>query len=107
MKCLYLFPVVCGIVLAGLLACPADEKADKHGDKKLDSGEKSKCAAVRQLQLTGVFAHKARGVPLRFFLGTPDKAAPRLAQSSGRLPQKALQHGLDLARAQGFLQGRG
>jgi plastocyanin len=34
MKCLYLFPVVCGIVLAGLLACPADEKADKHGDKK-------------------------------------------------------------------------
>ena len=27
-KCLYLFPVVCGIVLAGLLACPADEKAD-------------------------------------------------------------------------------
>jgi plastocyanin len=34
MKCLYLFPVVCGIVLAGLLACPADEKADKHRDKK-------------------------------------------------------------------------
>ncbi len=34
MKCLYLFPVVCGIVLAGLLACPADEKADKNGDKK-------------------------------------------------------------------------
>ena len=34
MKCLYPFPVVCGVVLAGLLACPADEKADKHGDKK-------------------------------------------------------------------------
>ena len=34
MKCLYLFPVVCGIVLAGLLACPADDKADKNGDKK-------------------------------------------------------------------------
>jgi len=28
MKCVYLFPVVCAMVLAGLLACPADEKTD-------------------------------------------------------------------------------
>ena len=34
MKRLSLFPVVCAIVLAGLLVCDAAETADKNGDKK-------------------------------------------------------------------------
>src|SRR5467141_592258 len=34
MKCLYSFPVVCAMGLAGLVACPADENSEKSGAKK-------------------------------------------------------------------------
>ena len=36
MKCVYLFPVVCAMLLAGLLACSANEKTNKNGDKKIE-----------------------------------------------------------------------
>src|SRR5438309_10776315 len=37
MNCVYLFPGVCAMGLAGLVACPADEKSEKSGAKKSEA----------------------------------------------------------------------